>query len=98
MSFGQAPDDLAGVFKQRLRWAIGAIQILMRDNPLKRPGLTLVQALLFWESAAHHFLAVTTMLLGLLPVVYIFVEVQRVSTLQEQSLAHLIDPLVNPEQ
>lgn len=75
MAFGQAPDDLAGVFKQRLRWAMGALQILMRDNPLKRPGLSFAQSLLFWEAAAHHFLAVTTMLLGFLPVIYVFTEV-----------------------
>lgn len=27
MVFGQAPDDLLGVFAQRLRWAMGALQV-----------------------------------------------------------------------
>lgn len=26
-AFGQAPDDLLGVFAQRLRWAMGALQV-----------------------------------------------------------------------
>ena len=34
--FGMSPDDIAGVFQQRLRWAMGALQIMIRDNPLKR--------------------------------------------------------------
>jgi cellulose synthase/poly-beta-1,6-N-acetylglucosamine synthase-like glycosyltransferase len=27
MVFGQAPEDLLGVFAQRLRWAMGALQV-----------------------------------------------------------------------
>ena len=68
----QAPDDITGVFTQRLRWAMGALQILLRDNPLKAPGLTWVQGLLFWEAAAYHFLAIITIVLALVPVVYVF--------------------------
>lgn len=68
----QAPEDLCGVLGQRLRWAMGTLQILLRDNPLTRPGLTFVQSLLFWEAAVHHYLAITTVMLSLLPIVYIF--------------------------
>lgn len=51
------------------------LQILMRDNPLVHPGLTLVQSLLFWEAAAHHFVAIPTILLTVLPVIFMFTEV-----------------------
>ncbi|WIA20656.1 hypothetical protein OEZ85_005032 [Tetradesmus obliquus] len=81
MAFGQAPGDLSGMFAQRLRWAMGTVQILLSDNPLTRPGLTLVQALLFWEAAVHHFLALPTVLLSLLPLIYMFTEVAPVSAL-----------------
>lgn len=30
-----APDEIEAVFTQRLRWAMGALQILMRTNPLR---------------------------------------------------------------
>jgi hypothetical protein len=53
------------------------LQILLSNNPLTRTGLTLAQALLFWEAAVHHFLAVPTVLLSLLPLVYMFTEVSR---------------------
>ncbi|WIA40977.1 hypothetical protein OEZ86_004623 [Tetradesmus obliquus] len=81
MAFGQAPGDLSGMFAQRLRWAMGTVQILLSDNPLTRPGLTLVQALLFWEAAVHHFLSLPTVLLSLLPLIYMFTEVAPVSAL-----------------
>lgn len=52
------------------------MQILLADNPLTRPGLTIVQSLLFWEAAVHHFLAIPTVLLSFLPVIYMFTEVR----------------------
>jgi hypothetical protein len=33
--YGMAPDEIADVMTQRLRWAMGALQILMKDNPLR---------------------------------------------------------------
>ncbi len=65
----------AGVFEQRLRWAIGSLQILARDNPLAIPGLTFPQRLLFFESAAHHWLALPTLLMSLLPLAYLAAQV-----------------------
>lgn len=59
--FGLAPDDLADMFAQRLRWAAGALQILARcaARPAKsiewgramRPG----QALIDWSLPAPHW-------------------------------------------
>jgi cellulose synthase/poly-beta-1,6-N-acetylglucosamine synthase-like glycosyltransferase len=37
--FGMAPDHIADVMTQRLRWAMGSLQILMRDNPLRLVGI-----------------------------------------------------------
>lgn len=33
-----APVDVAGAFQQRLRWSMGALQILLRRNPLFKVG------------------------------------------------------------
>lgn len=35
LSFGMAPDHISDVMTQRLRWAMGALQILMKDNPMR---------------------------------------------------------------
>jgi len=42
-----APDTPVAYAGQRLRWAQGAMQILRRDNPAVRPGLTLRQRLAY---------------------------------------------------
>jgi cellulose synthase/poly-beta-1,6-N-acetylglucosamine synthase-like glycosyltransferase len=34
------PETLEGYLKQQTRWAIGSIQVLLRDNPLTIRGLT----------------------------------------------------------
>lgn len=70
--FGMAPDDIEAVFTQRLRWAMGALQILARDNPLSIPGLTTVQSFLFFESAAHHMLAISTIFMVFVPIPFMF--------------------------
>ncbi|KAL4423966.1 hypothetical protein ABPG75_001267 [Micractinium tetrahymenae] len=75
LSFGMAPDHIADVMTQRLRWAMGAIQILMKDNPLRLPGLTVPQSLLFFEAAAHHYLAFSTIFMALVPIVFLYSEV-----------------------
>ena len=72
--YGMAPEDIAGVFKQRLRWAMGALQILYRDNPLRKRGLTLPQSLLFFEIGAHHYLAIGTLFMTIVPVLYVYVQ------------------------
>ncbi len=44
---GLAPEDLATMIGQRLRWAQGTLQVLLRENPLRLPGLRLGQRLMY---------------------------------------------------
>lgn len=76
--YGMAPEDLPGVFQQRARWAMGAIQILYRDNPLRKRGLTMSQSFLFFEIGAHHYLAIGTAMATLVPLIYVYVEASPV--------------------
>jgi hypothetical protein len=48
------------------------LQILARTNPLTVPGLSAVQSLLFFETLAHHWLAVCTVALALLPIPFLY--------------------------
>lgn len=72
--FGMAPSDIDGIFNQRLRWAVGALQIFYQSNPLKKPGLTPVQRFLFFESASHYFLSISTLIMCIAPIIYVFTE------------------------
>ena len=69
---GLAPDDVPGVFEQRLRWATGALQILARANPLSRRGLGLVQRLLYFDASAYALQSPTTLVLILVPLIFLF--------------------------
>ena len=44
---GLAPDDATAYLIQRNRWALGAMQVLRRENPLFAPGLAIGQRLAF---------------------------------------------------
>ena len=64
---------IATAFGVAASLGMGALQILLRRNPLAAPGLTLAQSLLFFESCAYHFLAASTVLTSLAPVPFLFV-------------------------
>jgi hypothetical protein len=82
----------AGVFQQRLRWSMGALQILMRTNPLQMPGLTIAQRLLFFEACAFYWLAIPTVIMMILPIVYIFTAIGpfRCEALWEFSITFIL--------
>lgn len=44
---GLAPQDLAGVYRQRFQWCLDTMRLFFWDNPLLKPGLTVSQRLHF---------------------------------------------------
>ncbi|KAL4522921.1 hypothetical protein Ndes2526B_g07741 [Nannochloris sp. 'desiccata'] len=77
--YGMAPEGLIDVFKQRQRWAMGALQILFKDNPLSKPGLTVAQSLLMFEAGAYHFLAISSLILCIVPFLFIFADIPPIT-------------------
>jgi len=75
---GLAPEDLGTMLTQRLRWAQGTLQVLLKENPLTQRGLSLGQRLMYFATmwsylsgfAALAFLAAPVFYLcfGILPV------------------------------
>jgi cellulose synthase (UDP-forming) len=47
LAVGLAPEDVATMLQQRLRWAQGSLQVLLRENPLAVPGLTPGQRVMY---------------------------------------------------
>lgn len=47
---GLAPDDVRTMITQRLRWAQGTIQVMLRENPFVQKGLSLGQKLMYWAT------------------------------------------------
>ncbi len=55
LSAGLMPETFDGYLKQRKRWAMGCIQVLLRDNPLTKRGLTLAQRIDYFGSIFYFF-------------------------------------------
>jgi len=47
---GLAPDDVRTMLAQRLRWAQGTVQVMLRENPLLQRGLSIGQRLMYWAT------------------------------------------------
>ncbi|HXV68362.1 MAG TPA: glycosyltransferase [Nitrospira sp.] len=67
LSAGLMPETLEGYLKQRKRWAMGCIQVLLRDNPLTKSGLTLVQRIDYFGSIFYFFFGVPRLICLIAP-------------------------------
>ena len=50
LAFGLAPEDLPTMLQQRLRWSQGTMQVMLRENPLTKRGLSLGQRLMYFST------------------------------------------------
>jgi cellulose synthase (UDP-forming) len=69
---GLAPEDLRTALQQRLRWAQGTIQVLLRENPLVQPGLSLGQRLMYFATMWSYVSGFFSLIYLLAPVFYLF--------------------------
>ncbi len=67
LSVGLMPETLDAYLKQRKRWAIGSIQVLLRDNPLTIRGLTLAQRIDYFGSIFYFFFGIPRVICLLAP-------------------------------
>lgn len=78
LAHGLAPDDAASYMLQRHRWALGAMQVLRRENPLFGPGLSVGQRLAFlttlfgwfdsWRTFAYMVIPLAVVATGAVPI------------------------------
>ncbi|MCA1992852.1 MAG: ATP-binding protein [Coleofasciculus sp. S288] len=72
LASGLAPDDLSSTLKQRLRWAQGTIQVLLRENPFTKSGLTFWQQLQYFQTMYSYFSGFATVIFIACPIIYFF--------------------------
>ncbi len=78
LAHGLAPDDAASYLLQRNRWALGAMQVLRRENPLFGRGLSFGQRLAFlttlfgwfdsWRTFAYMVIPIAVVATGAVPI------------------------------
>lgn len=50
LAHGLAPEDLGTMLQQRLRWAQGTMQVMLKENPLVQRGLSAGQKLMYFAT------------------------------------------------
>lgn len=79
LAYGLAPEDLGSAISQRLRWAQGTIQVLLRDNPMFMRGLSFPQRMQYFTTMYSYFSGFFSLIFLLSPIVYFFTMIPPVS-------------------
>ncbi|AKE89951.1 glycosyltransferase [Rhodococcus aetherivorans] len=71
LAHGLAPEDVGTMLTQRLRWAQGTIQVMLRENPLVQRGLTIPQRLMYWATMWSYLAGFAAVAYIAAPVIYL---------------------------
>lgn len=68
---GLAPEDLRTMLTQRPRWAQGTLQVMLRDNPLKKKGLAVGQRLMYFATMWSYLSGFAAVVYIAAPIIYL---------------------------
>jgi cellulose synthase (UDP-forming) len=94
LAYGLAPDDIRTMLAQRLRWAQGTVQVLLRENPLLQKGLSIGQKLMYWATMWSYFAGFAAVAYIVAPAVYLIFGVMPVQAYSWDFFGRLIPFLV----
>lgn len=77
---GLAPEDLGTMMKQRLRWAQGTIQVMLRENPLTQRGLSIPQRILYFATMWSYLSGFAALAFFAAPIIFLVAGVLPVSS------------------
>ncbi|AYJ50686.1 glycosyltransferase family 2 protein [Rhodococcus sp. P1Y] len=90
LAYGLAPEDLKTMVTQRLRWAQGTIQVMLRENPLVQKGLTVAQRLMYWATMWSYLAGFAAIAYIAAPVVYLVLGIMPVQAYSWDFFSRLI--------
>lgn len=91
---GLAPDDLSSTLQQRLRWSQGTMQVMVRENPLTKPGLTFWQRLQYFQTMYSYFSGFATLIFIACPIIYFFTGIIPVKAFGPEFALHFFPAFV----
>jgi cellulose synthase (UDP-forming) len=94
LATGLAPEDLSTMLTQRLRWAQGTIQVLLRENPLVRRGLSLAQRLMYFATMWSYLSGFAAVVYFAAPIIYLTLGVLPVTGLSTDFFLRFIPFMV----
>jgi cellulose synthase (UDP-forming) len=77
---GLAPEDVGTMLVQRLRWAQGTMQVLLRENPLTQWKLALPQRLMYFATMWSYFSGYAAIVYFAAPIVFLALGILPVTT------------------
>jgi cellulose synthase (UDP-forming) len=80
---GLAPEGLAVSLTQRLRWAQGTVQVMLKENPLAMPGLSLAQRLMYFSTMWSYLSGFATVVYLVAPVLFLTAGILPVASYAE---------------
>ena len=89
-----SPQDLLALTIQRFKYAGGTLDIFWNDNPLRRPGLSSWQKLMYGTTIYSYFAPLWAVVFLLSPIVYCFTGIAPVAAYDSAFLTHLVPFLV----
>jgi cellulose synthase (UDP-forming) len=94
---GLAPEDLGSAFQQRLRWAQGTIQVLLRQNPLLLKGLSPGQRLMYLSTMWSYLSGFATVVYIAGPPLYLLFGVVPITSYSQTFFVHLVPYLATSQ-
>ncbi|MET0934038.1 MAG: glycosyltransferase family 2 protein [Mycetocola sp.] len=77
---GLAPEDVGSMLTQRLRWAQGTMQVLLRENPLVQWSMTLPQRLMYFATMWSYLSGYAALVYFAAPIVFLVLGILPVAT------------------
>jgi cellulose synthase (UDP-forming) len=94
LAYGLAPEDLGSALTQRLRWAQGTIQVMIRDNPLVKRGLTWAQRIQYFATMYSYLGGFATLIYILAPIIYLLSGIAPVDAWSAEFILRLFPYLI----
>jgi len=90
LAYGLAPEDLGSAMLQRLRWAQGTLQVLVRENPFRVKGLTFPQRLQYFSTMYSYFSGFSSLIYLMSPIICLLTTISPVSAWTTEFLWRLV--------
>lgn len=91
---GLAPDDVRTMLTQRLRWAQGTIQVMLKENPLLQKGLSIGQRLMYWATMWSYLAGFAAIAYIAAPAIYLTTGIMPVKAYSWDFFGRLIPFLI----
>ncbi|WP_026549021.1 glycosyltransferase [Arthrobacter sp. Br18] len=91
---GLAPEDLKTMLTQRLRWAQGTVQVMLRENPLFQKGMKASQRLMYFATMWTYLSGFAAVVYFAAPIIYLTLGILPVNSISTDFFVRFIPFMV----